>query len=95
MHHICAIRINNDNVYQSTEVVANNKNIHLSSNVVKEKVGDLLLNMCSAFQSNNYDNILKCVHGLLYAHSNRGTKTNGYLDRQWYDHIDTVKGVQL
>jgi len=31
----------------------------------------------------------------MYAHSHRGTEANGYLDRRWYDHINTVKGVQL
>jgi hypothetical protein len=30
-------------------------------------------------------------HGLLYAHPCKGIETNGYLNSQWYDHIDTVK----
>jgi hypothetical protein len=30
-------------------------------------------------------------HGLFYVHSHKCTKTNRYLNRQWYDHIDTVK----
>jgi hypothetical protein len=30
--------------------------------------------------------------GLLYVHSHRGTEANGYLDCQWYDHTNTVKG---
>jgi len=34
-------------------------------------------------------------YGLLYAHSHKGIKANGYLDRQWYDHINTMKGGQL
>jgi hypothetical protein len=43
------------------EVVFGNKNIHLSLDVAREKVGDLPLNMCSVFQSNSYNNTLKCV----------------------------------
>jgi len=31
---------------------------------------------------------------LLYVHSRKGTKANGYLDYQWYDHIDIVKDGQ-
>jgi hypothetical protein len=33
-------------------------------------------------------------YGLLCVHSYKGTETNGYLDRQWYDHIDIVKNGQ-
>jgi hypothetical protein len=33
--------------------------------------------------------------GLLYIHSRKGIKTNGYLNRQWYDHINTMKDGQL
>jgi len=33
-------------------------------------------------------------HGLLYIHSCKDTEANGYLDCQWYDHIDTVKDGQ-
>jgi hypothetical protein len=63
LHHICASQVNNDNVHQSSEVVFGDKDIHSLSSVVREKVGDLPLNMCSTFQDNNYSNILKCVVG--------------------------------
>jgi len=45
------------------EAIFGNKNIHLSSIVVKEKVGDLPLNMCSTLQNNSCNNIPKCVVG--------------------------------
>jgi hypothetical protein len=32
--------------------------------------------------------------GLLYAHSHKGIKANGYLDCQWYDHSNIVKDMQ-
>jgi hypothetical protein len=63
LHHICASQVNNDNVHQSTEAVSSNKNIHSSSSVTREKVGDLPLNMCSVLESNSYNNISKCVVG--------------------------------
>jgi len=95
LHHICVNQINNENVHQNAKASFGNKNIHLSSGVVREKVGNLFLNMCSTFQSNSYNGISKMCHGLLYAHSHKGTKANGYLDCQWYDHINTMKGGQL
>jgi hypothetical protein len=63
LHHIYASWVNNDNVNQSPEAISSDKDIHLSFGVGKEKVEDLPLNMCFTFQSNNYDNILKCVVG--------------------------------
>jgi hypothetical protein len=63
LHHICASRVNNDSVHQSMEVISNNKNIHSSTSVVREKVGDLPLNMCSTLQSNSSNNIPKCIMG--------------------------------
>jgi hypothetical protein len=30
--------------------------------------------------------------GLLHIHFYRGIELNGYLDHQWCDHIDTMKG---
>jgi hypothetical protein len=56
-----ASQVSNDNVHQSLEVISGDKDIHLLSSVVKEKVGDLPLNMCSILQSNNYGSIPKCV----------------------------------
>ncbi len=47
LHHIYASWLNNDNVHQSLEVVYDNKDIHVLLGVVKEKVGNLPLNMCS------------------------------------------------
>jgi hypothetical protein len=54
---------NQQYVHQGPEVIFDDKDIHSSLGVAKEKVGDLLLNMCSTFQINNYDNILKCIMG--------------------------------
>jgi len=62
LHHICANQVNNENVHQNIETIFKN-NIHLLSNVVREKVGNLPLNMCSTFQSNGSNNISKCVVG--------------------------------
>jgi len=63
MHHICASGVSNDNIHQNVQVISNDKDIHSSLNVAKEKVRDLLLNMCSILQNNNYDNVLKCIVG--------------------------------
>ncbi len=63
LHHIYASWVNNDDVHQSSEVVSDDKNIHLLSSVVKEKMGDLPINMCSNFQNNSCDNIPKCIMG--------------------------------
>jgi hypothetical protein len=63
LHHIYANRISNDKVHESTETISSNKNIHLLSDVTREKVRDLPLNMCSIFKNNIYNNILKCVMG--------------------------------
>jgi len=41
LHHIYASWVNNDNVHQSSKAIFGDKNIHLLSGVVKEKVGDL------------------------------------------------------
>jgi hypothetical protein len=45
------------------ETIYNNKNMHSSLDVAKEKVGYLHLNMCSTFQSKGYNSIPKCVTG--------------------------------
>ncbi len=58
---MCVNWVSNDNVHQSMKTISGDKNIHLSSNVAKEKVGDLPLNMCSTFQNNSCNNIQKCV----------------------------------
>jgi hypothetical protein len=69
LHHMYVNRVNNDDVHQGS------KNIHLSSSVTRKKVGDLLLNMCSIFQNNSYDNILNVswavVHSLLQGHQSK------------------------
>jgi len=87
--------INNDNVHQSLEVIFGGKDIHSSLGVAGGKVENFPLNMCSTLQSNSYDKYPKVCCGLLYIHSYRGTKTNGNLDHQWYDHYDIMKGGQL
>jgi len=61
MHHICASRVNNDDVHEGPKAFSNDKDIHSSLGVAKEKVRDLLLNMCSTFQSNSYNNISQCI----------------------------------
>jgi hypothetical protein len=55
--------VNNDDVHQGLEIVSGDKDIHSLLGVVKEKVGDLLLNMCSILQINSYNNMLKCIVG--------------------------------
>ncbi len=63
LHHICASQINHDDVHKGLEIVFGDKDIHSSSAIAREKVGNLLLNMCSTLQSNSYDSILKCIMG--------------------------------
>jgi hypothetical protein len=63
MHHICESGVNNDNIHQSVQAIFSDKNIHSLLNVAKEKVGNLLLNMCSILQSNNFDSVFKCNVG--------------------------------
>jgi len=52
----------NDDVHQGLKVISSDKDIHSSSGVAREKVGDLV-NMSSIFQNNSCDNILKCIMG--------------------------------
>jgi hypothetical protein len=40
LHHIYASRINNDDIHQGLETIFGDKNIHLSLDVAREKVGD-------------------------------------------------------
>jgi anaerobic glycerol-3-phosphate dehydrogenase len=49
--------VNNDDVLQGLKTIFGDMDIHSSSNVVREKVGDLLLDMCSTLQNNSYDSI--------------------------------------
>jgi hypothetical protein len=63
LHHVYVNRVNKHDVYQGAEVVYDDKDIHPSSSVVKEKVGDLPLNMCSILQNNSCNSILKCIMG--------------------------------
>jgi hypothetical protein len=60
---IFANQVSNDNIRQSLETIYANEDIHSSSNVAREKVWDLHLNMCSTFQNNSRDNIPKCIMG--------------------------------
>jgi hypothetical protein len=77
LHHFCANWVNNDNIHQSSKIVSGDKDIHLSLGVAREKVGDLHLNMCSTFQSNNYNNISKCVMGYHMFTPTRASKQMG------------------
>jgi hypothetical protein len=61
LHHIYASQVSNDDIHQGLETIFGDKDIHLSLDMAREKVGDLLLNMCSTFQSNSYDSIPKCI----------------------------------
>jgi hypothetical protein len=63
LHHVYVNRVNKHDVHQGAEVVYDDKDIHPSSSVVKEKVGDLPLNMCSILQNNSCNSILKCIMG--------------------------------
>jgi hypothetical protein len=54
-------QVNNDDVHQGSKVVYDNKDINLLLGVVRKKVRDLLLNMCSTLQNNSRNNILKCI----------------------------------
>lgn len=94
LHHICASQVNNENVHQGLKIIFNDKYIQLSLSVVKEKVGDLPLNMCSILQSNSCDNILKCIVGYHTFTFIKAPKQMRYLDCQWYDHINTMKDGQ-
>jgi hypothetical protein len=50
-------QIGKNDVHLGLEVVSSDKDIHLSLGVVKEKMGNFPLNMCSIVQNNSYDNI--------------------------------------
>jgi hypothetical protein len=63
LHHIYMNPVNNDDIHQGLKVVFNDKDIHLSLGVTREKVRDLPLNMCSILQINSYDNIPNCIMG--------------------------------
>jgi len=45
------------------QAISSDKDIHSLLNVAKKKVGNLLLNMCSTLQSNNFDSVFKCNVG--------------------------------
>jgi hypothetical protein len=77
LQHICANWVSNDNIHQGLEAIPNDKYIHLLSGATREKVDDLLLNMCSTFQNNNYDSILKCIVGYYMFTLERAPKQMG------------------
>jgi hypothetical protein len=70
-------RIGNDNIHQSSEAVFGDKDIHLLLGVAMEKVGVLLLNMCSILQNNSWKNISKCVVGCCTSIPKRAPKEMG------------------
>jgi hypothetical protein len=94
LHHIYVSQINHDNIHQGPEIIFGDKDIHSLLDVAKEKVGELPLNMCSILQNNSCNSILKYIVGY-DVHSHKGTKTNGYLNHQWYDQTNNVKDGQL
>jgi len=63
LHHICVSWISNHDVHQGPKVVSNDKDIHSSSGVMREKVGNLPLNMWSTFKNNSCNSIPKCIMG--------------------------------
>jgi hypothetical protein len=63
LHHIYLNYVNNDNIHECLEIVFDDKDIHSLLGVTRENVGDLSLNMCFTLQSNNSNNISKCVVG--------------------------------
>ncbi len=67
----------NDNVHQNLKTIYGDKDIHSSSNVTREKVVDLLLNVCSTFQNNSCNIILKCVVGFYTFTFTRAPKQMG------------------
>jgi hypothetical protein len=67
-------------VHQGLKAIYGDKNIHSLMGVAKEKVGDLLLNMCVILQSNSCDNISRCFMDYctfiyIWALTQMGTKT--------------------
>ncbi len=56
-------QVSNDNIHQGVKIVSSDKDINSLLNVVKEKVGDFLFNMCSTFQNNSYNSTSKCIMG--------------------------------
>lgn len=73
LHHIYVSWIINDDVHQGPKVIFGDRDIHSSSSVAREEVGDLV-NMCFTLQNNNCDNILNV--SCYYVHSHKGTKAN-------------------
>ncbi len=61
LHHIYASWVSNDDVHWGLKAISDDKDIHSSSGVMKEKVRNLYLNMFSILQSNNCDDIPKCI----------------------------------
>jgi len=88
LHHICVSWVNNNNIHQNVKAIFNDKNIHLSINEAKEKVGDLPLNMCSILQNNNCNSILKCVMGYytftLQGHWNKWVLISSMVWPHWH-----------
>jgi hypothetical protein len=60
-----------------------------------EKKWEISFWTCSPLSKTIVKQNPEMYHGLLYAHSRKGTKTNGYVNRQWYDHTYIVKDGQL
>jgi hypothetical protein len=74
-----------------SKTIFGDKDIYSLLSLAKEKVGGLLVNTCSTLQSNNYNSIPKHIMGYCMFILAKGTKKNGYLDRQWYDHTNIMK----
>jgi hypothetical protein len=61
LHHNYVSWVNNDDIHQGSKAIFDHKDIHSSLGVMKEKIRNLSLNMCSIIQSNNYNDIPKCI----------------------------------
>ncbi len=70
-------QVSNDNFHQNLKTISSDNNMHLSLNMMKEKVGDLLLNMHFALQSSSCNSILKCVMGYYMFTTTRAPKQMG------------------
>jgi hypothetical protein len=79
LNHIYMNQANNDNFHQNLKTILGDNNMHLSSNMTMEKVGDLLSNMCftlqnNSLQNNSCNNIPKCVVGYCTLNPTRAPK---------------------
>jgi len=93
LHHICASWVNNDDIHWGLKVVSSDKDIHLTLGVMKEKVGNLSLNIVP-FSKAIATIVFRNVSWVVVGSPPQGHKANGYLNFQSHDHIDIVTNGQ-